>query len=412
MTMGHTLSATGKQIGFIDCDFPAGPSSLAPTLPGREDLVKEYSVEWRHLNQWKHKRLFKTIEPADIMQGEVGDCWLLSAMSAMAEFPGHIQWLLHQESSVPHHDLQLHDDGKYAVRLFDVGTKAWKDIVIDDSIPFLVGIREGFGLFAQPLLSRPKDDEAWCLLLEKAMAKHLGSYGNLDGGDSVYAWAAWTGSDQLLSYRRGPYESNAQHQEDPATGKPLWCGYLMKITDPKDPNSTEPEFTGERFTDDEMWKKLCLWDAENYCMGASIVGAESEKSRKDGLVEMHAYSLLSAVQIDTGAESIRLSCLRNPWGGSFEWNGAWADHSSEWKSYPAAQALLHHEFKKDGVFWMDFSEWSPNCFNYISVCKHAMAPRRQKSLASVTSGVIRLACVPPSVEVSIPLEKELSRACI
>ena len=39
----------------------------------------------------------------------------------------------------------------------------------------------------------------------------------------------------------------------------------------------------------------------------------------------HAYSLVSARRLISGAEIVK---LRNPWG-SFEWQGAWSDNSPE-----------------------------------------------------------------------------------
>ena len=44
-------------------------------------------------------------------------------------------------------------------------------------------------------------------------------------------------------------------------------------------------------------KVLRSSDSANHLMGASISGSVMEKQREDGLVERHAYSLLSAVQV-------------------------------------------------------------------------------------------------------------------
>jgi hypothetical protein len=33
-------------------------------------------------------RMFEDVDPCDVKQGPTGDCWLVSAISAFAEFPG------------------------------------------------------------------------------------------------------------------------------------------------------------------------------------------------------------------------------------------------------------------------------------------------------------------------------------
>jgi len=48
-------------------------------------------------------------------------------------------------------------------------------------------------------------------------------------------------------------------------------------------------------------------------------------SQEGGLVPGHAYSLISARKLNSGAEILK---LRNPWV-SFEWQGAWSDNSPE-----------------------------------------------------------------------------------
>ena len=51
-------------------------------------------------------RLYNGIEPSDIMQGSLGDCWLLSALAAVAEFPEYIEDRMVVERG-------LNKDGKY-----------------------------------------------------------------------------------------------------------------------------------------------------------------------------------------------------------------------------------------------------------------------------------------------------------
>ena len=52
-------------------------------------------VEWIRANQLcatGKMYLFQDgIEPSDVVQGALGDCWLMAALAALAEFPGAIE---------------------------------------------------------------------------------------------------------------------------------------------------------------------------------------------------------------------------------------------------------------------------------------------------------------------------------
>ena len=74
-----------------------------------------------------------------------------------------------------------------------------------------------------------------------------------------------------------------------------------------------------------------------------------------GLVKGHAYSITRVEKIDDNVLLIR---IRNPWGNSFEWNGAWSDHSEEWKSLPEEKMdSLGITFEDDGEFWVEFVDF-------------------------------------------------------
>lgn len=57
-----------------------------------------------------------------------------------------------------------------------------------------------------PLFARPHGSEAWVLLLEKAMAKFVGTYAELDGGNTVWALEALTG-DNVFKFK---YEADVR----------------------------------------------------------------------------------------------------------------------------------------------------------------------------------------------------------
>jgi len=70
---------------------------------------------------------------------------------------------------------------------------------------------------------------------------------------------------------------------------------------------------------------------------------------RKGIMELHAYSVMRAVEMD----GERLLLLKNPWGKG-EWNGAWSDGSKEWT--PEWLKKLNHRFGDDGAFWISYED--------------------------------------------------------
>jgi hypothetical protein len=71
-------------------------------------------------------------------------------------------------------------------------------------------------------------------------------------------------------------------------------------------------------------------DKKKYIIACATSSAHSNKSRAEmsqsGLVDGHAYSLISADEYDFGTKKVRLIKVRNPYGLK-EWSGAWSDNS-------------------------------------------------------------------------------------
>mmetsp|Transcript_12193 Transcript_12193/g.35061 ORF Transcript_12193/g.35061 Transcript_12193/m.35061 type:complete len:359 (+) Transcript_12193:223-1299(+) len=111
-------------------------------------------------NRGSRKRMTKLfedkIEPRDIQQGGVGDCWLMAALACLAEHPSLLRHAFHGAG--------LSERGKYYIRLFDGRTRKWQSVVIDDYIPIDKSSR-------CPLFAKPNGHEIWVLLVEKAFAK-------------------------------------------------------------------------------------------------------------------------------------------------------------------------------------------------------------------------------------------------
>lgn len=113
------------------------------------------------------------VDPTDVYQGTVGDCWLLGAISSLAEFDGAVKRLFRKTKLLDKRPLP--GPNMYTITLTDLET--WKPVSyqIDERLPVkgdgsgkLLGCRlSGFG-------------ELWPALLEKALAIHCG------GWDAIY----------------------------------------------------------------------------------------------------------------------------------------------------------------------------------------------------------------------------------
>jgi hypothetical protein len=174
---------------YIDDDFPHTDESLcnsttndagtkaAGAKAGVQEAGRAVSngVEWRRIEDIlvfkAHERtnpcLFAgEIEPADIQQGGLGDCWLTAAFAALTMSPGAIQnCFLTQE-----YDRR----GCYEIQLYDGRKRKFETIVVDDFVP--VHKPKDASEPVRTLFASPHDNELWVLLLEKAFAKMLGSY--------------------------------------------------------------------------------------------------------------------------------------------------------------------------------------------------------------------------------------------
>jgi hypothetical protein len=114
----------------------------------------------------------------DIFQGQLGDCWLLSAIASLTTQP----WLLENVFLTR----EWNPRGKYDVRLYSIPTSSFVTVTVDDHIP----VRKSD---LQPLFTKPKGNEMWVMILEKAFAKFIGSYELIEGGQPLFALQTLTG---------------------------------------------------------------------------------------------------------------------------------------------------------------------------------------------------------------------------
>lgn len=156
----------------------------------------------------------------DVVQGGLGVCWLVSAMSVVAERSHLIERLFVNTSapvaSGPSHGpgegstshrrhagyLPLLPSGVYQVRLCLQGS--WRVVTVDSFIPVN-------GYTGKPAFTSCRRRQAWALLLEKAAAKACGSYAALQSGNVSEGLSMLTGAPTLSIHVRTGETTSEQH---------------------------------------------------------------------------------------------------------------------------------------------------------------------------------------------------------
>ena len=122
---------------FNDSEFPASAESLM-NPPGKSKLDEQTAKEWRKI-VWKRPREFigerfiifdQNIDSCDIIQGTLGNCYFLSALSAMAEYPDRVKRLFTTGNLT-----NVNFTGCYAVK-FHINGKV-REVLLDDLFPCL-----------------------------------------------------------------------------------------------------------------------------------------------------------------------------------------------------------------------------------------------------------------------------------
>jgi len=297
-------------------------------------------------------KIIGDVDPSDIHQGMVGDCWLLSGISSLAEFDGAIKKLFRKTPKLEKRPLD--GPNKYTVTLWDLTTWSERDIVIDER---LAASPDGNG---QLLSTKPSEDgELWVCYLEKALSIHCGGWDKITGGQCTHAWALLTGCKEQYTIKKNPktgkfqcfgkynpYEKRwANHGNSPHDGElSMWQMDWPKVGGG---GSRDLELTEE-----EVFQRMCAWDDTNYIVGAGCSDAGSD----GGLVDNHAYSVIEAHN-DVAGTDIDLIKVRNPWGKGEIEDGMFDDDGPGWTRYPQIKKALNPVVADDGIFWVTKEEF-------------------------------------------------------
>lgn len=245
------------------------------------------------------------IECDDIKQGSLGNCYFLSSLASLTEFPTLIYNIFRTKEKSKY--------GYYEVVLFIEGE--WQIVIVDDFFPVHKNNTKSF------YFSKPNGNELWAVLLEKAWAKVNGGYRNTIAGKENEALNALTG------FPAERYDSRP---------------------------SVMPK--------EELWELVKKSDNSSNVMCCTTVNDNAITDL--GLVALHAYTLVGYVKVVYNGKEENLVKIRNPWGRK-EWTGKWSDKSEIWTADLRKQANVQDV--DDGIFHMSLDDFH-KYFNYISIC--------------------------------------------
>jgi hypothetical protein len=337
---------------FMDKQFPNTAASLyqVPAHP-------EYRGQWKSfgwsrasaiLGQGKYNIFANQIDPSDIRQGQLGDCYFLCALASMAEQPSLIRRLFYLKETNTHGVLGiwLHING------------AWKLFILDEYFPSTTASGKPDFVF-----SKSVGNDLWVCALEKAYAKAYGSFFDITGGDPVHALRDLSGA---------PYDRIEDYSD------------LAKA-----------------------WAKLKESNAQNFILTCFTKSTQiTEEKSESGLVSGHAYSIMDVREVIDSRGKVRMILeIRNPWG-KFEWKGEFSDKSPLWTA--EAKRSLKVEDHDDGVFWMPFERFV-EAFEGIGILKalpgyvnNSVLVKRSKPIDRC---ILRLGISDPKVNLTVSVDQ-------
>jgi calpain-15 len=322
-----SFSSQASSKGFSDELFTPNFDSLfsskkeilnyeSPTIPKflkdkKKLLLSQFALSqkdgrysWAKLSEIKDTSKLKVITPnaknlsEDVIQGELGDCYFLSTLSALAENPKNITNIVH--------DTKV-SDGNFEATIYIHGEPV--KVVIDDSFPVANATKIAFAGINE------KTGNIWPMILEKIWAKCNKSYEDIIPGNS---------SDAFEFLTPAPFDHYFHTQE-------ISNSLFKIIQDASDKN------------------QIILADI------TETKNTNLDTLSKMGLITNHAYSIIgTAVLKKPNGNEIQLIKMKNIWGTN-EWIGDWSDKSLKWtQEFKKAVGLQE---KEDGVFWMSYDDY-------------------------------------------------------
>ena len=276
-----------------------------------------------------------------ILQGSIGDCYLISALCEISQYPKLLINNDKLENSINIINKYDRDIGYYEFKLFIDGE--YQLVIIDDFIPY----DEDFGDIS---FAKTSKNFYWVSLIEKAFAKIMGGYSNIINIDD--------NENEEFKKFKIYNKTNLAFQ--------ILTGFIPE------------KYLFTEYDKDFIYKKLYndgLY--QNNMTKNEILITTGTISKENGVLEEnyipynHSFSILDIKTVYVDKEEIKLLLLNNPWGKNiYNSNiiGNYIQNTKNEKMKDLNKYIQYNIDSLDGTFWIDFDTFFES-FSYISLCK-------------------------------------------
>ena len=386
---------------WIDPDFGSqkgNPLKNKESLYGNGSIppgsLRDTNIEWYPLSDISDCAQFFSdgIESNDVIQGCLGDCWFISALSVLATkdylLRGEFSEEILEDKKIDSEENSMLSTGVYPPIFHSFRKKGifcfrffknfkWRYVLVDNRLPCSKIYNDN----QTPVLLYGKcrsTNEFWVSLIEKAYAKLHGSYQSLASGfidDGLVDLTGLTSKKMVI---------DTEKLKNPREADKLWeillnNASLEQNNDNKKQKTEQGKVVSAKYYTRNKTMMGCSVESKGNNMEQEVV----LNNRHTGILAGHAYSILDVFEIpkprsNKNRNKSRLLRIRNPWGRK-EWNGKWSDDSVETKkNKERIENELNKRYKgtnekinlsqEDGTFLMCFSDFR-NVFNKLFICK-------------------------------------------
>lgn len=219
------------------------------------------------------------------------------------------------------------------------------------------------------------DGELWACYVEKAVAIHSGGWDEIDGGQCTHAWRLLTGCKYQYTFMNtgddefqclGKFNPNSQEWDPLENSGQKGSQGLWPMDWPVVGGGGDKR---AKCGLNEMFERMCAWDDQNYVLAAGTK-AGSDANTTDGIVDGHAYTVITCLNDVAGTEHDLIK-VRNPWGKGEFTSGQWCDDGPGWADYPQVKNVCKPTKANDGVFWLSKEEFF-KYFRTVYLCAQDM----------------------------------------